>query len=270
MIRRPVVAGQFYPASKKALEDEVRGLLRAAGKRTDAVGALSPHAGYPYSGPVAGKAIGAMQPKQHYVILGPNHTGMGARFALDAADSWRTPLGEVSIDKDLARRILKECGDIEEDHEAHAGEHSIEVQIPFLQCLDHDFSFVPIVVSYDDVERYTAIGRQIAQAIRSSGCSGDVAVIASSDMTHYEPQETAKEKDAAAIEAILALDEDRLDRTVRARTISMCGCAPACIMLACAKELGARTARLVDYRTSGDAIGDYTSVVGYAGVLVCR
>lgn len=268
MMRRPVVAGKFYSASKKSLEQEVRGLLGDAGKGTDAIGAVSPHAGYPYSGPVAGKVIGAMRPKSCYVILGPNHTGMGARFALDSSDSWQTPLGEVPIDKVLAASILKNSRHIREDHDAHAGEHSIEVQLPFLQCLDAAFSFVPIAVSCDDVATCASIGREIALAIRSSGRDGKVTVIASSDMTHYEPHEKAREKDAHAIEAILALDEIELDKRVRTRNISMCGYAPVCMMLACTKALGARFAKLIDYRTSGDALGDYSSVVGYAGIII--
>lgn len=268
MIRRPVVAGQFYPASKKTLENEVNGFLSAVLAKEDAIGVVSPHAGYMYSGPVAGKVLGSIKPKETYIIMGPNHTGTGAPFSLDTSNAWQTPLGDVAIEDKLAKAILSRSKYIEEDSGAHAGEHSIEVQLPFLMVLNKDFKFVPIVISYADIETYKAIGLEIAGAVKGLKLEGRVAIIASSDMTHYESRAEAKKKDDLAIEAILRLDEDELDRRVRASGISMCGYAPACIMLAAAKALGAKSAKLIDYKTSGDASGDYSSVVGYAGIVV--
>ncbi len=270
MIRTPVVAGQFYPSSPKTLEREVGGYLAKADRKEDAIGVISPHAGYIYSGPVAGKVLGGIKTKPAYVIIGPNHTGMGAPFSMDTEEAWQTPLGEVRIDSGLAEEILKRTTHIEKDRDAHSCEHSIEVQLPFLQVAHagKDFVFVPIIVSHARLGVYKEIGRGIASAISESGKRGSVTLIASSDMTHYEGHDTAKEKDSIAIRSILNLNEDELDRVVREFDISMCGYAPTCIMLACAKMLGAKTARLVEYRTSGDVTGDYTSVVGYAGMVV--
>ncbi len=268
MMRRPVVAGQFYPASGKMLEKEVRALIPDVSAREDAIGVVSPHAGYMYSGPVAGKVLGSIKTKPVYVIIGPNHTGMGARFSLAASDAWQTPLGCVAIEGALAKAILSRSNYMREDSKAHSGEHSIEVQLPFLQILGKDFKIIPIVISCADVKTYRAIGLEIAASVKDLALEGKVAIIASSDMTHYEPRAEAKRKDDLAIEAILRLDEEELDRRVRESDISMCGYAPACIMLAASKALGAKKAKLIDYRTSGDASGDYSSVVGYAGIAV--
>jgi len=268
MIRKPVVAGQFYSSSKTALEKDIGAILPKRNTQEDAIGVVSPHAGYMYSGPVAARVLGSIIPKPTYVIIGPNHTGLGMEFSLDTSQAWQTPLGEVLVNTELAAAILKNSKHIERDHQAHAFEHSIEVQLPFLQSIHNDFTFVPIIVTHADIEVYKAIGREIAHAITSSSLSGKVTIIASSDMTHYEPHDKAKDKDSIAIKAILRLDEDELYRVVRTFDISMCGYAPTCIMLACAKSLGAKSARLVDYKTSGDMTGDYSAVVGYAGIVV--
>ncbi len=268
MIRRPVVAGQFYPASDKILEKEVRGFLSEGLAKEDAIGVVSPHAGYMYSGPVAGKVLGSIKPKDIYIIMGPNHTGQGAPFSLDTSNAWQTPLGDAAIENGLGRAILSRSKYIEEDLRAHAGEHSIEVQLPFLKVLNKDFKFVPLVISYADIKTYKAIGLEIAGAVKELELEGRVTIIASSDMTHYESQAEAKKKDGLAIEAILKLDEDELDRRVRESDISMCGYAPACIMLTASKALGAKSAKLIEYKTSGDVSGDYSSVVGYAGIAV--
>ena len=268
MVRRPVVAGQFYSSSRGSLEQEVGRLLSQSARKADAIGAVSPHAGYIYSGRIASKVFGAIAPKSTYVIIGPNHTGRGAQFSLDTSESWQTPLGNASLDLDLAKGILEHSEFIQEDREAHAFEHAIEVQLPFLQISTGQFKFVPLIVAYADIDTYKAIGREIAHAIQSSQLQGKVTIIASSDMTHYEPHARAKEKDSIAISAILKLDEEALDRAVREFDISMCGYAPTCIMLAAAKGLGAQSARLIEYATSGDTSGDYSSVVGYAGLVV--
>jgi len=269
MIRNPAVAGQFYRGTKEALEKEIEPLVGKICAKEGAIGVVSPHAGYPYSGAVAGATLSSIKPKKTYIIMGPNHTGLGESFALSAAQSWRTPLGEVKIDKALAEAIKKSSKYIKYDDLSHGHEHSIEVQLPFLQYLQgNDFKFVPIVISYDVLEVYRDMGREIALAIKELKMEKDVTIIASSDMTHYESQKAAEKKDKVAIDAILALDEEKLVETVSALGITMCGFAPAAIMIAAAKELGAKHARLVKYMTSASATGDYTSVVGYAGIVI--
>jgi len=268
MVRDPVVAGQFYPGSKGALERAVRAMVDLNAKKESAVGVISPHAGYVYSGPVAGSVLSAIRPKKTYVILGPNHTGLGEAFAIDKNDSWRTPIGDVEVDRALADAIEKKCGYVKSDSLAHAHEHSIEVQLPFLQILQKDFRIVPIVVSYADLDAYREVARAIAGSIKSLGIEKEVTIIASSDMTHYESREDAEKKDSIAIKAMLELDEAKLVEDVLGLNITMCGFAPAAIMIAAAKEIGAVSARLVRYGTSGDASGDYSSVVGYAGLII--
>jgi len=268
MIRKPAVAGQFYPASEKALLKEVESLSSGTAVREDAFGVVSPHAGYIYSGPVAGSVFAAIKPRSIYIILGPNHTGAGRPFSISSGGSWKTPLGEVGIDGALAERIKVNSKYIKEDDEAHTYEHSIEVQLPFLQVLGKDFKFVPIVISYTDIDIYREIGSSLAKAVKDLGLEKKTTVIASSDMTHYEPQDLAREKDMLAMDAILKLDEAKLIECVESRDISMCGYAPVAIMLVAAKSLGASKARLVKYQTSGDVSGDYSSVVGYAGCII--
>lgn len=268
MVRSPVVAGQFYSGSKDALEREVRALVDLKAKKEDALGVVSPHAGYMYSGAVTGSVLSAAIPKKSYVILGPNHTGLGETFGLDESLSWKTPLGEVGIDRPLADAIQRNCKYIKSDSLSHAHEHSIEVQLPFLQFLNHDFKIVPIAISYADLDAYVEAGKAIARAVKGLNIAGEVMIIASSDMTHYESQEAAKKKDSIAIEAMLELDEARLVGKVSELGITMCGFAPAAIMIAAVKDLGARSARLVKYQTSGDVTGDRSSVVGYAGIII--
>ena len=267
MVRMPVVAGQFYPGTREALRKSVESFLVKKVKKEEAIGAVSPHAGYVYSGKVAGSVISTLEPKGTYIILGPNHTGLGRPFGLDTSTKWATPLGEVSIDKELADELVASSDHIRYDNVCHSHEHSIEVQIPFFQVLQNDFKIVPIVISYAPLEVYQKVGREIADAIKKLRVK-DTLIVASSDMTHYEQHDEAKRKDRMAIDAILELDEAKLVRTVDEAGITMCGYAPTAIMITAAKELGARNARLVNYQTSGDASGDYTSVVGYAGIVV--
>jgi hypothetical protein len=181
------------------------------------------------------------------------------------AGAWRTPLGEVEIDSELGKRILDGSSHLQEDALAHQYEHSIEVQLPFLQYFKPDVRIVPIVLAHATPEIYKQIGREIAQAVKE--LKRDIVLMASSDMTHYEPQELAQKKDNEAIKAMLDLDEDELLKRVEEMNISMCGYAPVAALIAAAKELGAKSAELVKYQTSGDTTGDYTSVVGYAGII---
>lgn len=268
MVREPVVAGQFYPGAKELLLRTISPLVGKLPGKDEAVGVISPHAGYVYSGAVAGAVLSSIRPRSRYIILGPNHTGLGASFGLSKASAWKTPLGEVGIDEDIRKALLGRSELIRADDAAHMAEHSIEVQLPIMQAIQKKFTFVPIAVASGDLESYRTAGRDIAAAIKDLGMEKEVTIMASSDMTHYESNESVRAKDKAAIEAILELDEGKLFDRVRRMDISMCGCGPAAIMLTAAKILGAKKAKLVKYLTSGDASGDYSSVVGYAGITV--
>jgi len=266
MIRHPVVAGQFYPGSPSSLEAQIRSFIDEKAPREEVLGLVSPHAGYMYSGPVAGAVISRIKFKDTFVIMGPNHTGLGQPFSIMVEGAWATPLGEVEIDSELGRRILESSPHLKQDHIAHLEEHSIEVQLPFLQYFKRDIKIVPIVLAHAIGTTYKEIGKGIARAIKDSG--REAVIMASSDMTHYEPQESAHRKDNQAIEAILELNEDELLRRVEDFHITMCGYAPTVALLSACKELGARRAELVRYQTSGDVTGDYRSVVGYAGIII--
>jgi AmmeMemoRadiSam system protein B len=265
-IRNPVVAGKFYSGTKESLVKEVSGHIDGAADKEECYGAISPHAGYIYSGAVAGRVLSRVKLKSGVIILGPNHTGEGARFALASNNRWRTPIGDVPIDAALSKTILEHAADIEEDDSAHAFEHSIEVLLPFLQVVNENFSFVPISIGETDIDLLKRAGRSIADAVLAY--NKGVTVITSSDMTHYESAKAAKAKDKIAIDAIIELDEDRLIEEVAGHNISMCGVAPTIVMITALKALGAKKAELVSYATSGDISGDNSNVVGYAGLLV--
>jgi AmmeMemoRadiSam system protein B len=264
--RNPVVAGQFYPASASELKRMLKGMVAEKAKRQEVIGLISPHAGYIYSGAVAGAVISRIKFKDTFIIMGPNHTGSGKPFSIMTQGRWKTPLGEVEVDSALGKRILASSRYLEEDYSAHLGEHSIEVQLPFLQYFNTDFKLVPIMLAYAGGAIYKEIGKAIAKGIKESGRKA--VIIASSDMTHYESQASAQRKDTQAIEAVLKLDEDELLKRVEEFDISMCGYAPAVSLIVAAKELGAKGAELVKYQTSGDTTGDYSSVVGYAGIII--
>ena len=266
MIRQSVVAGQFYPSDKNRLRELIGGMISKNVQKEDAIGLVSPHAGYVYSGPVTGAVLSHIKLKDTYIIMGPNHTGMGKPLSIMAYGTWETPLGTVEIDTELARQILANSSHLQEDSRAHEREHSIEVQIPFLQYFNKDFRIVPIVLGYSTTEIYKELGSAIARAIKT--LKRNTVIIASSDMTHYEPQEQARRKDLTAIETILELDADELSRRVDELNISMCGYAPTIALITAAKKLGATRAELVKYQTSGDVTGDYSAVVGYAGIIV--
>jgi AmmeMemoRadiSam system protein B len=266
MIRSSVVAGQFYPGSSDALKGMIESMVDDNVEKVEAVGLVSPHAGYIYSGMVAGAVISRVKFKDTFVILGPNHTGRGKAFSIMTEGKWETPLGMIEIDSELGKRILASSSYLEEDHVAHQFEHSLEVQLPFLQYFKPDVRIVPVLIAHASGATYKKIGRELASAIK--GSKKGIVILASSDMTHYEPHETARRKDRQAIEAILDLDEDELLRRVDEFDISMCGYAPVVALISTAKELGAKNAELVKYQTSGDTSGDYSSVVGYAGILV--
>lgn len=268
MIRHPVVAGQFYPGAAAALERQIEGFVDRQASKEDVVGLVSPHAGYMYSGAVAGATISRVAFRDTFVIMGPNHTGLGEPFSIMTEGTWRTPLGDVEVDSELGKRILAASPHLTEDELAHFQEHSIEVHVPFLQYFNSDVKIVPIVLGPADGDTYKSIGRAIAAAIKE--LNRGAVVMASSDMTHYESQQSASRKDSQAIEAILDLNEDELLKRVRDLHITMCGYAPAVSLITACKEMGAGRAELVRYQTSGDVIGDFSSVVGYAGIIITR
>ncbi|HEX9976875.1 MAG TPA: AmmeMemoRadiSam system protein B [Dehalococcoidales bacterium] len=266
MIRPPAVAGQFYPGSPGQLKSMIKGMIDDKVEKEEIIGLVSPHAGYEYSGPVVGALVSRLKFKDTFIIMGPNHTGRGKAYSIMTEGVWKTPLGDVEIDSDLAKRILGISHYLKEDSAAHEDEHSIEVQLPFLQYFKPDVKLVPIILSYGTGQIYQEIGRELAQAVKETKKA--VIIMASSDMTHREPQESARWKDSQAIEAMLELNEEKLLQRVQTLDITMCGYAPAVSLISAAKELGATRAELVKYQTSGDATGDYASVVGYAGIVL--
>jgi hypothetical protein len=268
MIRRPAVAGSFYPANPEALRRDLERLTatRPPAAPDTATALLVPHAGYVYSGRIAAAAYAAARLPRRFVILGPNHTGAGEPIAVMDSGAWRTPLGEAPIDEDLARDVLARCRAAAADAEAHRGEHSLEVQIPFLQHLVAEVRIVPICVGTMRLPVLLDLGRAVAEAVRAAG-AGALLVI-SSDLSHYVPAPVAERQDRQAIDRVLAIDPEGLHRVVLQEDISMCGVAPAVAGLEAARRLGARSGRLVAYGNSGDTNGDYRSVVGYAGVVL--
>jgi AmmeMemoRadiSam system protein B len=266
-MRSAVVADRFYPGSPSALNSilaELTPNIPAADKQ-EALAVICPHAGYIYSGGVAGETVARVRVPDTVVILGPNHHGRGAPLAL-GTDPWRMPLGEVRVDQELARRILARSTVITEDETAQNYEHSLEVQVPFLQYSNSRVMIVPIVVSHVPYQVCVEAAIDLASAIREH--SRPVLLVASTDMTHYESRRDAGRKDHLALERIEALDPKGLYETVLGNRISMCGVMPTTIVLLAAKELGAKQARLVRYTDSGEASGDTSQVVGYAGLII--
>ena len=266
MKRMAMVADQFYPGSKAQLIEQIESMIDMKAAKADAIAAISPHAGYMYSGSVAGAVFSRINIPHTVVLLGPNHTGFGAPFAVYKTGTWQTPIGDVGVDTELASMILDHCKTIKEDINAHISEHSLEVQLPFIQYLKKDVRIVPIVLGHGSFKDYQSIADAIAKSVKTY--RHKVLIVASSDMTHYEPQDVASRKDNTAIKAILELDAGLLLERVEQHNITMCGVIPTAVMLIAAKALGARSARLIRYQTSGDVSGDMSSVVGYAGIIV--
>ena len=266
MQRSPAVAGQFYPGRPDALRQTLRELVPLCSAPQTAIGVMLPHAGYIYSGAIAGETFSRVRIPSRVVVIGPNHRGVGHPAAVFPAGSWTTPLGEAAIDAELARRLLTECPGLQADTAAHRFEHSLEVQVPFLQFLNPDADIVPICLGHLPLPNLLALGKSLGRSLARSG--EDVLLVASSDMTHYEPAEVARRQDRLALDRVLALDAEGLYRVVCEKKISMCGFMPTALMLAAAVEMGATTASLVRYGNSGETTGDPSEVVGYAGVIV--
>ena len=268
MVRPPAVAGRFYPADPRELAKQVDEYVSTSAslQTVAAIACVVPHAGYMYSGRVAGSVYGALPLTKQVVLFGPRHYPRGEALAILTAGEWQTPLGPVRVDAELASELRHAFPRLRDDAVAHQAEHSLEVQLPFLQRLLGDFTFVPVVIGTDRFAVLEELGTALAQVLAAQ--AAPVLMIASSDMNHYESDVITREKDRLAIEQILALDPRGLWDTVRDRGISMCGYAPTVAILTAANLRGARCGELVSYATSGDVTGDYEAVVGYAGMLI--
>jgi MEMO1 family protein len=275
-VRTPAVAGRFYPGRADELRRDIQKYTTsleglAATPPVAAIGCVAPHAGYIYSGGVAGAVYSHLEIPQRCVILCPNHTGKGRPLAVMANTTWQTPLGEVAAEADLGARLLRRFPALEEDSAAHRAEHAIEVQLPFLQARQPELNIVPITIGTSDFGALRGLGEALAEVIadrQEENPEEKVLIVASSDMNHYEPDAITRVKDHKAIERVLAMDARGLWEVVMNEDITMCGFGPTIVMLTAAKLLGATAATLVKYATSGEVSGDYESVVGYAGIIV--
>lgn len=270
--RLPAVAGQFYSASAETLWADVVGYADPTAVRQDATVGISPHAGLRYSGHVAGAVYSRLLLPETVILIGPNHSGVGPPVSVFPEGSWLIPGGELSIDHSLARQILRRVRDAVADESAHRFEHCLEVQLPFLVQVRPDIQIVPIVLGTTDYTLCREIGLTLAEIIRDrltqDGPGHAPLVIATTDMTHYEPDHIAREKDLMAIQAIQMVDPESLHATVTAHGISMCGVGPTVTALHTARALDAKTASLVRYATSGEVSRDLDHVVGYAGFII--
>jgi len=280
-VRRPCQAGAFYEAKADPLRRQIEGcFLNGLGPRElpevvttgprRVVGLICPHAGYMFSGPIAAHAyyrLSADGKPDVVFLFGPNHTGVGSGLAIMNEGSWRTPLGDVEVDGEAADQVARCSQILDVDDSAHDYEHSIEVQLPFLQYLYRsDFKIVPICFLMQDLPS----AREVGDAVAKVASQKNAVIIASSDMTHYEPQKIAEGKDRKALEAVEAMDEARFVSTIESHQISACGVGPIAALIRAANVLGAKEAKLLCYKTSGDVIGDYSSVVGYAAVCFTK
>jgi len=275
IVRRPAVAGSFYPADPGDLKEAIAssylhplgpGSLPPSSEEVSGVAAcVCPHAGYQYSGPVAAHSylwLSSLKKPETVVILGPNHYGIGSGISTFSDGLWETPLGRVEVDAESAKRLVELTGIIDFDPDAHRREHSIEVQLPFLQQIYGEFRFVPISLAFQDLETARDLGRGIADLLRGR----EAIVVASSDLTHYEPADQAREKDTLLLERVKALDIDGFYRTLEERNITACGFGAIASVMEASKRLGFKRGEVHKYASSGDTTGDYDAVVGYPSV----
>jgi AmmeMemoRadiSam system protein B len=270
ILRPAAVAGRFYPGDPDDLRAEACAYLSPAGATNQAplraLGCIAPHAGYMYSGHVAGAVFARLEVPQRCIVLCPNHTGMGRALAIMSEGAWQTPLGDVAIDSELAANLKRSFPLLQEDSAAHRAEHAAEVELPFLLLRQPQLKFVPIALGTAQFEVLEQLGKALAGVIAAE--NDPVLIVASSDMNHYESDAITRAKDHQALERILTLDPRGLFDVVTQQNISMCGFGPAVTMLTWARQLGAKSAELVKYATSGDISGDRAMVVGYAGIVV--
>jgi len=267
MIRKPAVAGYFYPSQAGALRKTMAKMIDFEKEKKKAMCVISPHAGYEYSGSVSGAVFSSVFLPNKFIILGPSHRGMSSPFAVMKEGIWETPLGTIPVDTQLAERLMTHSSLLTNDPSAHLEEHSLEVQLPFIQYFMEDFSIVPICIGHmTSLEELDELGVAISESITES--EKDVLIVASTDMSHYVSQEMAKKKDFLAIDKILQLDAKGLYDVVYQEDISMCGMLPTVAAILASNELGAEKAELVRYQTSGDVSGNTSEVVGYAGIRI--
>ncbi|MCU0303935.1 MAG: AmmeMemoRadiSam system protein B [Thermoanaerobaculales bacterium] len=267
-VRPTAVAGAFYPGTRGGLELELASLVAETPARHELLACIAPHAGYVYSGGVAGRLFAHLDLPRRVIVLGPNHTGAGPRISVASHRSWQTPLGELAVDRELAGRLIAAVAEAEPDELAHRREHSIEVQLPFLARRRPDVEVLPVCLKHLDLAECLELGRALASLIADTGEA--VGLVASSDMSHYQPDDVARSLDHLAIAAALERDPAALYDTVHRERITMCGVVPATVALTAANALGATGAHLVAYATSGEVSGDFSAVVGYAGVCIHR
>ena len=265
MKRSPAVAGQFYYGTEPNLTRQVEQYIDKKSAKEKVIGMVSPHAGLMYSGPVAGAVYSAIEFPETFILIGPNHTGLGPNISLMETGEWEMPTGTFSIDEKISYKIALNVPVVSKDTKAHMFEHSLEVQLPFIAYFSRRVKIVPIIMMSASVEDCRMLGEGIAKAVKNAPYP--VVIVASSDMSHYVPDNVAKQKDRKAIDRMLSLDPEGLYETVVRERISMCGYLPATTVLFAAKALGASSAKLVRYATSAEVSGDYEQVVGYAGVV---
>ena len=271
MIRPPAVAGQFYPETAAEIDAELDALIRPSAVRRQAVAVVCPHAGWMYSGQTAGLVYSHVEIPDRVILVGPNHHGLGSTYAVFSSGTWRTPVGDVPVAEPLAAALLDNCELLSEDSRAHGAEHSLEVQLPMLLRANPNVRIVPVLIGGTWPEsggrhNLRDIAAAITQTIRDYG--KPTLLLASTDLNHYEDQETSKIKDKLVLDAVVNLDEDALMSRVIDVNVTMCGVAPTYVVLNAAKRLGAKNAELLDYRTSGDVSGDLKRVVGYGAVVI--
>ena len=266
MLRKAAFAGDWYPGDPGRLREALKSYIGESVGEDEAVGIVAPHAGYLYSGAVAGAVYGRVRIPGTVVVLCVNHRGVGARAAVLGSGHWETPLGIVPVQEELAEALREEVDFLEEDSRAHAREHSLEMQVPFLQYRNRGVRIVPICLQRLDYAECAALGEGLAKAIQ--GFSAPVLLVASTDMTHFEAREEAEKKDMLAIQRVLEVDPRGLYEVVTRQRISMCGFIPTTAVLCACKSLGVSRGTLVRYATSGDVSGDDSSVVGYAGICL--
>lgn len=265
MVRRPAVAGMFYSGDKRSLEMDLDKLIELSADKKKVIGLISPHAGYVYSGGCAGKGFGFVEIPDSIIILGVNHRGFGHSFAVDGHEFWSTPLGEISIDSALGTKLIADSDIFSVDSDAGRSEHSLEVQVPFIQYLNPNAKILPITISSMDLDRLIEGGKEIAELFKNER---DMLIVASTDMSHYVKAEFAEVQDNKAIDKILDLDPEGLFNTVVKDNISMCGIAPTVMMLSAALNIGAKKSEIVEYTNSGHTSGDFNEVVAYLSMIV--
>jgi AmmeMemoRadiSam system protein B len=266
MKRTAAVAGQFYQSSSARLIQQAEQYIDQKARKVDAIGIVVPHAGLVYSGEVAGSVYSSINFTKTFLLLGPNHTGIGPQISLMDDGEWEIPTGTFQIDKKLASRIAVNNANVTRDSQAHLFEHSLEVQLPFISYFTQEVKIVPIAILSASIDDCFVLAEGIAKAVKS--LEYPVVIVASSDMSHHLPDKIARQKDKMAINEILDINPEGLYETVLKNRISMCGYLPTTVMLFASRFLGASSARLVKYMTSGDVTGDYNSVVGYAGIIL--